>query len=134
MKHSQEDTVPPGLGLSIRPAALMHGCDPATGMPKLLVVAWASTVLHYLGGLLKTVTACPPGASSSTTCGTAALAVGHEYPALSSQEGVSHGFGSILGGHVPPCIPNSTSMVPGNQLRDTPIQTRGGRQIANFIC
>jgi len=46
VKCSQEDTTPPGRGLSVRLAALMHGCDPAAGMPKLLAVAWPSTVLH----------------------------------------------------------------------------------------
>lgn len=46
MKHSQEDTAPPGLGLSLGQAALMRGCDPAAGMPTLLVVAQASTALH----------------------------------------------------------------------------------------
>lgn len=46
MKHSQEDTAPLGLGLSLRPAALTRVCDPAAGMPTLLVVAWASTALH----------------------------------------------------------------------------------------
>lgn len=47
MKHSQEDTAPPGPGPSpsLRPSALVLGHDPAAGTPRLVVVAWAGTVL-----------------------------------------------------------------------------------------